>query len=308
MEIISRHLHRFGLIRGEQATKQLGLTMRHDMPAPSVIRAVRPLLAAFLVASVVAAPATNEKTSTPAAATQWKHPGWKDPDHVLPLVQLDGLPLMEVVHYLRHEFKHEFDVLLPSQPVPMYPSVDPRTGLPAGAETIDADAIQVKLLLKEVMASEVFNAMNLLFDADRIPVRWELLMNGDRPTAFLRPTPPPQVDVPPRPLDQPRRSVFFVGEIVGNEGDGGLSWDQFNRTMEEVCRRVYRDEPARPRTEAHRDAALLIVTGSQEQIDFVRSTLEALKEKAKLEAVRQSQSKPPGRQPKQAEAQSPASR
>ena len=35
-------------------------------------------------------------------------------------------------------------------------------------------------------ASEIFNAMNLVFETTNAHLRWELMMNGHRPTALLR--------------------------------------------------------------------------------------------------------------------------
>ncbi len=256
--------------------------MKHDMQTPSVIGAVLPLLGALLLASAAAAPADDDKTNAPAAVIEWKHPDWKEPDKVMASVNWDGLGLAEVVQVLRNEFKNEFDVVLPSG-IPREPVVDPTTGLPSSVEAIETGMVSVRLRLQNVTASEIFNAMNLLFQAEQSPpARWELLMNGRRPTAVLRPLPSPKTEVPSRPQEQAKRSVFYVGNIVGDDA-GAMGWDQFSQTIQEVCLRAYESTPT-PKFQIHRNAALLIVTGNQEQIDFVRNLLEAL-EKGKPKAA-----------------------
>jgi len=106
---------------------------------------------------------------------EWKDPNWKDPDIVLPNFppeDIPALPLSEIVVILKREFKDYFDVLLPLEHE--YPI------------EYDLDETAISLHLKNVRASEFFNAMNLLFETENRPFRWQLLMNGNRPTAVLR--------------------------------------------------------------------------------------------------------------------------
>ena len=53
--------------------------------------------------------------------------------------------------------------------------------------------------LKNVTASEVFNAMNIVFETENTPLRWELRMNGNRPAAVLYVLP----DLLPRVVQEP---------------------------------------------------------------------------------------------------------
>ena len=91
----------------------------------------------------------------PQPAPQWMDPNWKDPDIVLTNVNYE-VPLSRVLLDLRERFKDSFDVLVSGNG-----DIDPRTVL-------------IRLQLKNVTASEVFNAMNLVFENDRTPLRWEL--------------------------------------------------------------------------------------------------------------------------------------
>ena len=89
---------------------------------------------------------------------------WKDPGQKLDRVDFKESRLADAVTYLHERFKGEIDMVVPPQV---------------------AD-VTVSLHLKNATATEAFNAMNQLFDADQSPVRWALDMNGTRPTAVLR--------------------------------------------------------------------------------------------------------------------------
>jgi hypothetical protein len=213
----------------------------------------------------------------------WIDANWQEPDKVLPQVFFDGLPLSEVSRYLRDQFKDAFDVLIPS-------------GWQDTAEqprAVDPGSFTIKLQLKNVSASEVFNAMNLVLEGENTPARWELKMNGNRPTAVLRYLP----DLLPRnPVMQAReepmrRSITFVGDLLGDEKAGGMSIEELVKTISEVYEMSFgkirnlqngsRQNPiGKPDLlQFHKEAQLIIVNGTTDQIGFIQSTLSAIRSK-----------------------------
>ena len=259
----------------------------------------------FLTVSLGAAPAqkgpgassaVDPNTGLPITmlqpAPQWMDPNWKDPDIVLTNVFYDGLPLSEVAHLLREGFKDSFDVLA------------------NGNSDFDSSAVIIRLQLKNVTASEVFNAMNLLFENDRAPLRWELKLNGKRPTALLRvlaePSPKnrplaifdPATGLPvPPPVPEPKRMVYFVGDLIGDAKSGGMTMEQIVKTVEEIWDMTYHEPGV---VQFHKDAQLLIVSGTPDQIAFVQQTLGALRVKVQLDRERHqaAESKPKTDEPK----------
>ena len=242
-------------------------------------------------------PAMDPVTGLPQSQpTSWKDLNWKDPDIVLTNVSYDGLPLSEVVRHLQDQFKGYFDVLTPVNP------------------DWDADwqSIAIRLQLKNVTASEVFNAMNLVFENDRTPLRWELKLNGKRPTALLRvlaqPSPknPPLVIDPttglPVPLPETKRGVYFVGNLLGDEKSGGLTMEQLVQTLSEVRQIGFGSEGG---LQFHKQAQLVIVTGTDAEIEFMGNTLTALRQKEELDAVRKAQSKSAESKPKSEATKTP---
>jgi len=228
-------------------------------------------------------PAMDPVTGLPQPQpTPWKDPNWKDPDIVLPNVSFsEGLPISEVVRYLRRQFEGSFDILLPVN------------------NDYDYNTTDIKLELKNVTASEVFYAMNLVFENDRTPLRWELMMNGHRPTAVLRIVPAllPSVPAPP-PAPEPTRTVYFVGDLMGTEKSAGMTMDQIVKTVSEVWRMTY-GEPGET-IQFHKDAQLLIIKGTPDQIKFVEATLQAMRKKVELEQSQQkaAESRPKTEEPK----------
>src|SRR6266850_1282291 len=86
----------------------------------------------------------------------WKDPNWKDPDKVLKEVTYDALPLGEVALQLRKEFHDAFDILIPNHwQHPNNPAV-----------SLEPQNLSIRMQLKNVTASEVFNAMNLMFEGE----------------------------------------------------------------------------------------------------------------------------------------------
>jgi len=233
-------------------------------------------------------------TPQPQPASQWMDPKWKDPDIVLTNVFYDGLPLSEVPRVLRERFKDSFDVLMPV-------NVD-----------INWQSIMIRLQLKNVTASEVFNAMNLVFENDQTPLRWELKMNGKRPTALLRvlaepgrKNSPPAIDPTtglPVPPQETKRGVYFVGNLLGDEKSGGMTMEQLVRTLSEVQQMSFGSESG---LQFHKQAQLVIVTGTDAEIEFIGNTLTALRQKEELDAVRKAQSKSAESKPKSEATKTP---
>jgi hypothetical protein len=150
------------------------------------------------------------------------------------------------------------------------------------------------LKLKDVTASELFNAMNLTFENDKTPLQWELKVFGHRQIALLRvlldPAPPAQPAFDPRtgePLTEgPQRRIYFIGDLIGDEKSGGMTMDQIIKTITDVWQMT---DTANGKIQFHNDAQLLIVTGTRGQIQFVEETLSALHEK--VDQARRSLSK-----------------
>ncbi len=224
--------------------------------------------------SVRGADNQNSNAGPQAGALRSDRPAqWQDPKEVLPQVDYNGLPIAEVAANLKQMFPGEFDVLFP---------VGPGNG-----DGFDWPAVTVDLRLKHVKASEIFNAMNLVFESGKTPLHWELTMNGSRPTALLRlmphnPGPAPTIDpatgLPMSTAQKPM--VFFVGDLVGDPKSGRMSVDQIVKTFDELSKFGFRGE----RISYYDPAQLLIVRGTDDDIRFVQNTLMALRDKALLDA------------------------
>jgi hypothetical protein len=236
---------------------------------------------------------------------QWIDPNWKCPDQVLPDVNFD-MPLTEVARRLRDTFKDAFDVILPNS-CDWHPTDQ--------TSTFDPSATVMKLQLKNVTATEVFNAMNMVFESENAPLRWELKMNGTRPLALLRVVPalfPQPAAAPPGAPSLPpvenKRMVFFVGDLVGDEKSGGMTMQQLFDT---VCK-VYDmgmgydpgngSSPSRSDIKFHKEAQLLVVNSPADRIDFVQNTLAALRQKEQMTERTAAGSKTKPEAPKKAEA------
>jgi hypothetical protein len=223
----------------------------------------------------------------PQPAPEWKDPNWKDPEKVLRQVVYDNVSVSEVVSDLRQQFTNDFDVLVPagwSNPQDPNSQIDPKN-------------YQVNLKLKNVSASEIFNAMNLEFEAENVPLRWRLLMNGKRQLALLRvvpelvpPSAGPRIDpatglpIGAAPLPAPRKSmVFFVGDLVGDEKSGGMSMEQIVDTVSELWKMNYPNETVgMDGVRFHKGAQVLVVNGDDDHIVFLNQVLGALRDKARL--------------------------
>ncbi len=230
-------------------------------------------------------PTFDPTTGQPIAPadSEWKDANWKDPDITLTNVAFDGLPLSEVANFLKDHFKEQFDVLLPNSAGGIA-YINNQT-VPIGWQH-DWRSEPVNLQMKNVTASEIFAAMNLLFENNRTPLRWELKINGHRQIALLRVLidPTPQVDLSaPVPGQEKQRRVYFVGNLIGDEKSGGMTMEQIIKTVTDVWQMA---DASGGRIQFHNDAQLLVVTGTPGQIDFMEQTLKALEQKVNQERTK----------------------
>lgn len=199
---------------------------------------------------------------------QWIAPNWSDPDIILTNVTYDGLPLSEVANQLRTSFKNQFDIL------PM----------PTTFGTNWGDTI-IQLQLRNVRASDIFNAMNMVFENDHTPLRWQL-MNDSHPMVILRVLPEgaPQ----PSPGTEIHRAVYFIGNLIGDEKSGGMTADQVIDTILKSWPSDFGKSDGV--IQFHKEAQLLIVNGTNEQNEFIRQMLSALQQKSEWDRFKRSPS------------------
>jgi hypothetical protein len=221
-----------------------------------------------------AAPAIDPMTGLPVLPpTPWKDANWNDPDKVIPELTYIGLAISEVARSLGDAFKGQFDIILPE---------DFGQGLPGNNNT-DWNATTIHLRLQNVRASEVFNAMNLLFENDRIPLRWELKMNGNRRLALLRVKTDPKPDETYHKPEVNR--IYYVGDLIGDDQAAGMSTNTADlvKTVSEVWKMSF---PESGKIQFHEKAQLLIVTGTDEEIRFMAETLDAMRTRFRVEYTR----------------------
>jgi hypothetical protein len=220
-------------------------------------------------------------------------------------VDFDNIPLGKVVKHLQDLYQDQFDVLIPNSiPASESAAVDPATGLPVSVEAMDARSITVRMRLKNVTAPEVFQAMNMLLEMERTPVRWDLIMFSNRPVAVLRPVeivepaPPPAPPSPPGqrttgqagPASNPpvQRMVLYIGNLTGDSGSGGMTLDSILKTLTAALEETF--SPAHSKLQCHAAAELLIATGTPEEVGFVTEVLGALQQKVSADRERKAQS------------------
>jgi hypothetical protein len=189
---------------------------------------------------------------------------WNDSGKQLPQVDFD-LPISEVVSQLKRQFSNEFDVIL------IYNNQD----------GTDWNSSTVRLQLRNVTATEIFNAMNLAFASAKTPLHWDLMMNGSRSTAVLRvietPKPP---EPPPAPPPPQQVTVFFVGTLLGDSKSPGMTMDQLLDTVTRVCHDAIGDG----HVSGYKEAQLIIGRGTDSDIIFMKSMLDALQQKVQWDA------------------------
>lgn len=190
----------------------------------------------------------------------WIAPSWEDPDKVLTSFRFSELPLSQMARTLQEQFTNSFDIIFPNTP------------------GFDPTQIDVELELKNVKASEIFSAMNLQFELDKSPLRWELTRNGSRQTALLRDLP----QLAPASMPLQNRKVFFVGDLLDDypeTNDAGKLND-----ISEIIQNGLSVAGIRPGViKTYPSGQLLIVSGTPDQVDFAEQTLRALKEKAEYD-------------------------
>ncbi len=228
----------------------------------------------------------------PTAVPDWKDPNWKDPDIILTNVAFDGISVSEVGNFLRDKFHNEFDVVVPKH----WGSAQAAAGQMSPGTMVDWADSPVSLQLKNVAASEIFNAMNLVFENDRVPLRWELKLIGNRRIALLRVLIDPGTQSPGVQISH---RIYYIGNLIGDEKNGGMTMDQIIKTVTDVWQMADRSgkgvttsaagvEISGGTIQFHKDAQLLVVTGTGEQIDFVEQTLKALTQKSEQEKMEHS--------------------
>ena len=203
-------------------------------------------------------PPFKDSNGTPT----WIDPAWVDPNKVLPSVDFEELPLSEVANQMRKQFTNYFDIILPAD------------------GSFDPTARNASLRLNNVRASEVFSAMNMQFELQGTPLRWELTANGMRPTILLRYLPQLVPPAPPAPLPPPQtRKVFYVGDLLGVFR--GTDDDMRLLAIADTIDHAYdATGMQRGKVDVYNSGQLLIVSGTPDQVDLAEQTLRALKDKA----------------------------
>ena len=214
------------------------------------------------------APLIDPATGLPMPAAvpappHWIDENWADPNLVLTNVSYDNLPLSEVARDLREHFKNDFDIL------PM-----PQTfGTDWGA------SMTIQLQLKNVKASDVFNAMNLIFENNQAPLRWENKHTGNRQVVLLRVLPEAAPQGQP-PAVEKHRQIYFIGNLLGDES-GGMRMDDLIGAI----RDAWPSDLGSPTDvfQFHKGAQLLVVNGNREQLRFFDQIFGALQRKVEWE-------------------------
>jgi hypothetical protein len=196
----------------------------------------------------------------------WYHP---------PIIHhgMTGVNMRNIMCYviLGKSFSNQFDIIWPADP--------------------DPNSIVMALRLKDVRAIEIFNAMNLYFQAQKIEARWTLMLNGARPTAILTvlpPSKPPVAATPPAETEKIATTVFSIVEILSLNSEAGDK--QPTDSLADAIAAVLDDikKPERPKVNApggpiikmHTQAGILVFSGTWDETVLVRSTLAALKDAA----------------------------
>jgi len=206
-------------------------------------------------------PFGNLVTDDAALQAWWN--GTNGLNHSQPQVTFDLVPLGDTAHKILQLFTNQFDLVMPADP-------DPNT-------------INVKLELKNVNAIEIFNAMNIYFETGNIAAHWKLILNGSRPTAILEMKPPP-VAAPPPAEPEKKHTVYSIAEILYMDNKPDKRADWITKSLSDVLDGIRKPDrspantPGGPEIKIHKEAGLLIFTGTAEETELVFHTLDALKQ------------------------------
>lgn len=198
---------------------------------------------------------SSRNTPQPGAAKLWT-----DPETVLEgTLELKNMPVSDIARMLSQSLSNKLDVLVPDKGPEKY---------------------SISLRLRNATAGELFNAMNRIFEAGMTPLRWELTMNGNRPTAVLRVLERTTAEEAAGVQGQQAigRSVIYVGDLLGNEKSGGMAMTRIFGTLMETYMIAYGKEKG-DLLQFHEKAELIIVRGTADEIRFIKDTVEALKQK-----------------------------
>ena len=71
--------------------------------------------------------------------------------------------------------------------------------------------------------------------------------------------------------------VYFVGNLVGDEKSGGMTMEEIVKTVSDLWPAEY----GKPEgvIQFHKEAQLLVVNGTPDQLEFIHQTLAALEQK-----------------------------
>lgn len=264
------------------------IKFNRSFPSASILLTIA---AAWLLASH---PAAGQAVATPdhldpatgqaAPAEQWLSSDWAGPTSRLATFDVNDMPLTDVAKNLRSQFKESFDLIIPDGwKSPGNPDV-----------SFDLNTVMVTLRMKNVSALELFSAMNLEFETENSPVRWELKNNvQQRPLAILHIIPALVPGVwgagTARPAEK-KSMVYFVGDLLDNRPGNGQgpfgggpsdTMDKLFDTVSSTYNLAYQSHT--DELKYHKEAQLIVVTATPDRIAFVQSTLAALRDKKRLE-------------------------
>jgi hypothetical protein len=225
---------------------------------------------------------TPDILNFPPAIESFVKSDWRDPGIKLDHITWDNLPLSEVVRDAQTQFKSAFDLILPQQ----WQGADNRNWLDE----------PIKLQFSYVTATEVFNAMNMYFEINEMPLRWELTANGARPTVLLRVLRRESE----KPIQEVERSVIFVGDLMGDGKNGamsGMTLEQIVDAISNVYQLTFQHPPDQV-IQCHKQAQLLVLTGTPDELNVIRQTLRALQQRENYQNNLAKQAAPPPEPPR----------
>lgn len=255
----------------------------------NIIYHFRSIIASLLIAlvgglswtvSAAESAETNRQTTVVETQKAAVNPGetqaWNGPDALFPRFDIPAIPLPEMEDFFNDRFQYQVDVLVPNS-------------VRLLRDTSNGNRITMHL--RNVNAQQVFNAMNLLFDAEKIPAHWDLVMNGSRPTVVLqvrqdlanRESHKVETDQNRKTAQQPMvRQIFYVGDLVTQSDLPGMTIEEIARSIARTYELGNFESPLGSNAiQCHREAEILVVMGTPEEILFVQEAIKALREKAR---------------------------